>query len=567
MIRTFREQPALRDFRNFLYLALQFKLRCEPTPVQYDMGHFLQHGPERRMLKGYRGVGKSLLASLYSVWRWCLNPDLKILVVSAGKDRADAFSVFTRHLLEEWPLVHELCPDEDALRDSRVAFDVKGASAAHAPSMKSVGLTGQMTGSRADIIIADDMESKSNSDTAGKREKISRLSREFSDVLSPDGEIIVLGTDQTEESVYRELGARGYEVQIWPARYPDPELLQAYDGGLAPMIAEAVQADPDLVGRPVDPGRFTDEDLLKREADKGRSSFRLQFMLDPRLSDAERHPLRCSDLVVMECPREVLPEKIAYASGPEQEIRDLECVGFSGDRFFRPMKTVGDMVAAQGTLVAVDPSGRGSDETVACAVSCLNGWLYLHEMKGWREGYADGTMEGIADMVDRYKAHTVWVESNFGDGMFERLLTPFLVERHPAKIEGFWNSKQKERRIIDTLEPVMNQHKLVVDPQVVRWDRASTDYLPEEERLAYQLFYQLTHLTKDRGALKHDDRLDCLSIAVAAWVEWMDQNADKQRASRQAQAQQKALREFMALCKPGSPAAQESTWGGHFDRR
>ena len=74
------------------------------------------------------------------------------------------------------------------------------------------------------------------------------------------------------------------------------------------------------------------------------------------------------------------------------------------------------------------------------------------------------------------------VESNFGDGMFTQLLKPVVQRYYPVTIEEVNHTKQKELRIIDTLEPVMNQHGLVVSPQLIRQDFDTTDS-------NYQLFY------------------------------------------------------------------------------
>ena len=54
-------------------------------------------------------------------------------------------------------------------------------------------------------------------------------------------------------------------------------------------------ADDTLVGQPTDTLRFSDFDLLEREASYGGSGFALQFMLDTRLSDAQRYPLKVDE--------------------------------------------------------------------------------------------------------------------------------------------------------------------------------------------------------------------------------------------------------------------------------
>ena len=130
------------------------------------------------------------------------------------------------------------------------------------------------------------------------------------------------------------------------------------------------------------------------------------------------------------------------------------------------------------------------------------------------------------------------VESNFGDGMFTQLLKPVVQRYYPCTIDEVNHTKQKELRIIDTLEPVMNQHRLVVSPQLIREDFDTKD--PN-----YQLFYQLTRITKDRGALRNDDRLDVLSIAVAYWVEQMATDADKSLEDHRDQLLKRDLESFL----------------------
>ena len=94
------------------------------------------------------------------------------------------------------------------------------------------------------------------------------------------------------------------------------------------------------------------------------------------------------------------------------------------------------------------------------------------------------------------------------------------------------HNTQKERRIIDVLEPVMNQHKLIIDKKVIKQDYESCQHLPPEMALRYQLIYQMTRLTAERGALSNDDRLDALAMAVQYWVDAMAQDAERQINTR-----------------------------------
>ena len=84
---------------------------------------------------------------------------------------------------------------------------------------------------------------------------------------------------------------------------------------------------------------------------------------------------------------------------------------------------------------------------------------------------------------------------------------------------------RKEDRIIDTLEPVLNQHRLIVDRGVVEWDYSSNKDAPPEDRLLYMLFYQMSRMCREKGAVKHDDRLDCLAQGVKYFTEAMSISA------------------------------------------
>lgn len=548
----------LKDFRNFTYYVWQHLALPEPTPVQYDIAQYLQHSPKRCIIEAFRGVGKSYITAAYVVHQLLLDPQLKFMVVSASKARADDFSTFTQRLIMELPMCRHLIP-KDSQRWSKIAFDVAPAKASGSPSVKSVGVTGQLTGSRADIIIADDVEVPNNSMTHMMREKLGETVKEFDAVLKPTGKIIYLGTPQNEMSLYNVLLNRGYEMRVWPARYPTLERAEkAYGGKLAPTLYESLQTNLEAVyGLPTDPKRFDDDDLLERELSYGRSGFALQFMLDTSLSDANKYPLKLSDLLVYSCDKETAPEKLVY--GIFKPLPDLPNVGLSGDKFYAPEDTIG-RADYTGSVLAIDPSGRGSDETAYAVVKMLNGFLHVVDAGGVAGGYSEGTLQHLCDLAKIHKVNLVLVESNFGDGMFTELLKPYLLKTHPVAVEEVRHSKQKEHRIIDTLEPVMNQHKLVIDPKVIQKDYESVQDMPPEKGIKYMLTYQMTRITKTRGALAHDDRLDVLAMAVQYWVDQMAADADVQIASRKEELLDTELDKFMSHMNVGNKDSQETGW-------
>ena len=495
-------------FRYFLVLVWRHLQLPDPTPIQLDIAEYMQDGPKRRIIEAFRGVGKSWMAAAYVLWLLRNDPQKKIMVVSASKTRADDFAQFCLRLIREMELLKCLDPDRDEQRSASNRFDVRPSIPDQSPSVKSVGIFGQLTGSRADLILADDVEVPNTAWTVGMREKLLASVGEFNAILKPGGEILFLGTPQTEESIYNKLRLRGYTCRIWPSRFPaNPE---RYGDALAPVIAGEVTHRK---GDPTDPDRFSELDLVEREASYGRSQFNLQFQLDTTLSDLERFPLRLNDLVVMEI-KDHAPEKIVWSSGAEYRISDLPAVGFSGDYYHRPAFLHGDWLEFQGCVMHIDPSGKGADETAYAIVAHLNGNLFVLEVGSFREGYTESVLEGLAQAAKRQKVKLILLEDQFGQGMLASLLQPYLRNIYPCTIEPTRSNVQKERRIINALEPVLNQHRLIMNRSVIEIDSKARENDPVEKALAYQLFHQLTHITVDKNCLQHDDRLDALAGAV-----------------------------------------------------
>jgi hypothetical protein len=507
----------IKNFKNFLYLCWKHLNLPEPTPIQYDIADYLQSSEKRLVIEAFRGVGKSWITSAFVCHQLLLNPQRNILVVSASKSRADDFSTFTQRLIGEMPILKHLVP-RDNQRSSKVSFDVAPATASHAPSVKSMGITGQLTGSRADLIIADDVESANNSQTQLMRDRLGETVKEFDAIIKPEvGRIIFLGTPQTEMSLYNDLEERGYKTKIWTALYPSKAQLISFGHKIAPMIASIT----DKEGQPTDPKRFDAVDLLERQASYGKSGFNLQFMLDTTMSDANRYPLKLNDLIIMSgCSTwKEAPAKIQWASGIEQIKAinpDLPNVGLKGDYYVAPMYTSSEFTKFEGSVMAIDPSGRGEDKTAYCVLKMLHGVLYLTAIGSLDGGYSDETMSRLSHIAKEQEVNYVVIESNFGDGMATALLKPVMAKIHPCEIEEVRHNVQKEKRIIDTLEPIMNSHRLVVDDLLIK-----EDFKLEPD---HQLFRQMTRITRDKGALRHDDQIDALAIAANYWVERMDRD-------------------------------------------
>jgi hypothetical protein len=535
--------PLKQDFRKFLYVVWKHIGLPDPTPIQYDIAYFLQHGPSKIAIEAFRGVGKSFITSAYVLWRLYANPQLKFLVVSASKSRADAFSTFTMRLIMEMDILAHLRPREEQ-RQSRIEFDVGPATADQSPSVKSVGITGQLTGSRADEIIADDVEVLNNAATADMREKLIERTKEFSAILKPldHARVIYLGTPQTEDSIYNKL-PETFEVRIWPALVPTKEEGEKYGENLAPFIKKMM--DTKLAGLTTDPQRFSDIDLAARQSEYGRAGFSLQFMLNTQLSDEDRYPLKIRDLVVMDVPKDKAPMKVNWLPDPKREVKELPNLAMAGDRFYNPASHSEQFNEYTGTVMSIDPSGRGKDETGYAVVKMLNGFLFVTRAGGLQGGYDTATLTKLAKIAKEENVNYIIIEANFGDGMYQALFEPVLNKIHACAVEEVKHSTQKERRIIDTLEPVISRHRLIVDRMVIEDDYRTAQQYDADNKYTKTLVYQLTRITLERGSLKHDDRLDALAMAVGYWTENMAQDADRGIAHERQIALEAELTKFM----------------------
>ena len=507
------------DFVAFLFVLWKALGLPAPTKCQIDMARTLANGDNKKfILQAFRGIGKSFITCAFVVWTLWRDPQLKILIVSASKERADANSIFIKNIIDLLPFLSELKP-RPGQRDSVISFDVGPARPDHSPSVKSVGITGQLTGSRADIIIADDVEIPSNSATQGAREKLWTLVQEFAALLKPlpTSRVIYLGTPQTEMTLYKELeDNRGYTTIIWPALYPRSKEEEMYYGErLAPMLFDEFKEGYEFLrGQPTDSVRFDLDDLRERELEYGKAGFTLQFMLNPNLSDAEKYPLRLRDAIVCGLDIEKAPMHYQWLPNRQNRNEELPNVGLKGDDIHSYHSVSQNTGQYQEKILVIDPSGRGKDETGYAVLYTLNGYIYLMEAGGYRDGYSDKTLEALAKKAKQWKVQTVVFESNFGDGMFGKVFSPVLLKHHPATLEEIRARGMKELRICDTLEPVLSTHRLIIRDEVIREDYQTARDSDGTHDVRYSLFYQMTRMTREKGAVAHDDRLDALALGV-----------------------------------------------------
>jgi hypothetical protein len=536
------------SFLKFVWFVwLRVLLLPVPTRIQLDISRYLQDGPRLRFIAAFRGVGKTFLTAAYIVWRLWRDPNIKIVVVSANERFAATVASFIHTLINATDaLSGDAVPwaslkAKSGQRDSTMLFDVGPAMPSKDPSLIALGINGQLAGSRADLLLFDDVEVPNNSETEGQREKLVDRIGEAAALRKPGGETIYLGTFQSMASVYKGLKAKGYAMRLWPARYPLPGKETLYED-LAPLLKADIEETPalreprygsTLGGAPTDPARFNEEDLMERETEWGSAGFQLQFMLDTSLTDQERFPLKTTDLIVMDADPDRAPIHVAWSRAPKQMLRDLDNIGFDGDRFFGPMAVSEEWKPYTASLMEIDPSGSGSDETAYAIGRFLSGRIWVTMWGGFKDGHSPDTLQALAKIAVEQKVPLVRVEGNFGDGMFARLLeTELRREGYKGAIEVHKVHGMKEARIVGNLQPVLRNHRMVMSTEVIQADLAEVKAAGDRKLgrfalMEYSGLYQLTHMANQRGALRKDDRVDVLSNMVSYFLEIMSLDSEK----------------------------------------
>ncbi len=326
----------LRDFKIFLYIVWQYLGLPPPTPIQYKVADYLQGNVNYVNLNemeipvedltgdvngagfiiaAYRAFGKSWITGAYCLWLLLRTPTLEITVASASEGKCVLFIGFVKDLMKLIPFCNHLYPDSSCT-NNKTMVDTPLHEPSQSNSLAAIPIMANgLTGRRSDVIIGDDLEVPNNSTSLLKRNKLLERVTEFEAILGDvpeDGKIkfkqkVLLGTPQTQETLYMRLVKdNGYQMRIWPSRFPNDEQMDRIGHLLCPSLkarmtsGEVKNSGYGLrfdMGQPTD-SRFTDNDLNKKELGYGYTGYQLQYQLDPSLSDLAKFPLKLSDLMI-----------------------------------------------------------------------------------------------------------------------------------------------------------------------------------------------------------------------------------------------------------------------------
>lgn len=540
------------DFRDFAEDGMTF-LGFPLTDMQGDISDYMAGGPRLRMVMAQRGEAKSTLAALYAVWRLIQRANCRVLVVSGGEAQASEVATLIIRLITSWDILEYLRPDrQHGDRSSVEAFDVHWALKGldKSPSVACVGITANLQGKRADLLIADDVETTKNGLTVVQRGQLLVLTKDFSSICT-HGDILYLGTPQTKDSIYNTLPARGFDVRIWPGRFPTQDEVEKYGERLAPFLSERIKANPALQtgggldgskGKPADPHRYNEQDLCDKELDQGPEGFQLQYMLDTSLSDAARQQLKLIDLIVANFDHERLPEIIVYQAAPKYLVEMPANFPIPLTKLYHPVPVDCQFVKPkEPPMMYIDPAGGGADELGFAVSAALGPYIHVLDVGGLKGGLTQANGEKLVEIVRKYGITLIKCESNMGHGLFEINLRAVLATKREGFPEdefsnvgviGEYSTGQKERRIIDSIVSALQRHRIIIHKQVFDSDALYGQQHSAEKRTSYSMFYQMANITTDRGSLTHDDRLEAMAGAIRHWKAVLVQDEDAAAKAR-----------------------------------
>jgi len=515
-------EEILSSFRNHIFMCFKFLGLGEPTAIQYEIARQIEEGPTDQIIAAGRGTGKSTITACLASWLWLKNPNSTFLVLSNTQGKAIDFVSQVRKILNVVPYCIPLLP-KDNDKDNALGFNL-GVRTKFSQDLSCTarGISSQITGLHSDFVICDDIEVSGKNETPITKDTLLKKLGELESIRNKGSRVVFLGTPHYQDSVYNTL-KMSYPMIKYPAEMPDLTSESQIEE-VAPWIIDLALES----GEPTQPERFGVEELAARKAKMGPGAYSLQYKLDTTLNDLDKYPLKLRDLLVIDVDCNHGPEKIIWQGSTTN--KEIHSFGLSGDLIVEPMHISTNYLPYQNTHMCIDPSGRGSDETGICISSVLSGVIFIHELLGIPGGYSDATLLKITKLAIEYKVKLIRVESNFGDGLFTKVLAPYLNE-HIKKIgiEEFKVSKQKELRIIETLEPVMSNHRLVVDKKVIK---------DKENQI------QITRIHRGRGALSHDDRVDVLASAVEFYKDHMALNTDRAMEKNKQQIWEKTIKDW-----------------------
>lgn len=423
-----------------LFVALWNKQQNLSTPaIHIRIARWLEKsflsGDQKLLLMAFRACGKSTLVGLFCAWVLLTHSDKRIIVLAADLPLARKMVRNVKRILERHYLTGHLKPEKPEQWGGD-QFTINRDLESRDPSMLARSISANMTGSRADIMICDDVEVPNTCETVEKRRLLREKLGEIDYILTPGGLRLYVGTPHHYETIYadrprKELG----QEEIF---------LKDFKRFTLPILDEN--------GCSVWPSRYSEADIEAIRIQTGPNKFASQMMLEP--TSIARGRLDPDNLVFYE-------EALHYSEAngkPWLKIGDDPLVSVScwWDPAFRGQQ--------EGT-----GSKQGDHSVIACVFTGKSGQLYLHGLSYLStdpSSEQDEATQQCAQVAHFLKAHyctSLTIEMN-GVGRF----LPVLMRKYAREnglhfsIQEMSNHRPKAVRIMEAFDALLAARGLKV---------------------------------------------------------------------------------------------------------
>lgn len=427
---------AITDAEFALFVILWNQRMGAKTPdIHLRMARWLERrwekGETRLLLMAFRSAGKSTIAGLFTAWLLYRNPDLRILVLAADYTLAQKMVRNVKRIIERHPLTAgRMRPDKpDQWASDR--FTVKRNFELRDPSMLARGIGSNITGSRADLILCDDVEVPLTCDSAEKRAELRERLLELDYVLVPGGRQLYIGTPHNYYTIY----ADGPRTDIGEER----AFLHDFTRLELPVL--------DAGGQSVWPERYGEGDITRMKAHTGPNKFASQMMLKPvNIAEGRLDP----DLL------RIYEGEFHYA----KELRQAHV----GGRV---------MASASAWWDPAFGSASGDRSVLACLFADDEGNSYLHRLEylkiAERSGEDEATQQCriVAGIAKELMLPSLTVETN-GIGKFLPAILRNEIARAniPCAVQEASSSRAKDLRILEAFDAVLAARRLYAHKSV-----------------------------------------------------------------------------------------------------
>ncbi len=453
------------DFK--LFVVLWNQQQNMKTPILHlRMAQWLEdawnNGDRRLLLMAFRSAGKSTLVGLFCCWLLYRNCDLRILVLAADFTLAKKMVRNVKRIIERHPLTKNMKPPRlDQWASDRFTINRKLES--RDPSMMAKGVSSNITGSRADIVICDDVEVPNTCDSAGKREDLRLRLGEISYVLTDSGVQLYVGTPHHYYSIYADIPREEIGEEF--------VFLDGFKRFSLPIL--------DDEGNSVWEEKYSLKDIEQIKRDTGVNKFESQMML--------------RSVNIME--GRLNPDLLRFYDGK------LEYCSILGELFIGQTK----MVSASCWWDPAFGSAHGDNSVCAIMFADDNGNFYLHHIEYIKIDENDEADEAtqqvriVGKLSKEFYLPAIVIEIN-GLGKF---LPPMLYNElarinSPCRARGLPSTRSKDVRILESFDVVMAAGRLFVHENIRK-----TPFIMEMREW---------RPGKSKG---HDDGLDAVAGAIS----------------------------------------------------